>query len=287
MSPADLDSSVLVVSGIALIAVALATITWVLITDPLSGPRRLLAVYLHRLNVDLDFVRARSSSTRFVLAQLAVAIALTALGVVLDSRAFYGVPIALLLPPVLLRRQTKKRRDTIVEQLPPWLILLANMLRTSGSLTDALAMTVPLTSKPIREELARASKEISLGQMVDVALTSMVSRINRPVFGAAVTTLLIARRTGGDLPRLLEQVAATIREIARLEGVVRSKTAQSKMQLVAMAAFPPLMYYALRMADPLFFEALVGLTGVVVYGISAALWASALLLARKFLSVDV
>lgn len=273
--------------AIALVSGGVGAVVFVLFTDPDSAPRGALARYLAALERDLSFVRARRNAVQVATVQALISGLLVTLGVLGEPRMFYLVVAVLALPFVLLRRQARKRRDRMVEQVDSWLVMLANMLRATGSLTDALASTVRLTSKPLAEEVDLVVKEIELGEQVDIALRRMVVRADRPIFSAAITGLLVGRQTGGDLPKLLEQSAAAIREIARLEGVVRSKTAQGKMQLLVMAVFPPAIYYGLRSLDPHFFDPLTGFIGVVVYGAAFLFWLGGLLLARKILAVDV
>jgi len=280
-------TSMLVWLSIALISGGLGAITWLLFTDPDSAPRGALSRYLAVLDRDLTFTRAKRNAAQVATTQALLAGLLLVIAGLGQTRALYLVAVVLAGPYLLLRRRARKRRDRIVEQVDGWLVMLANMLRATGSLTDALKSTIRLTSKPLSEEVDLVVKEIELGEQVDVALRRMVARVQRPIFSAAVTGLLVGRQTGGELPKQLEQTAAAIREISRLEGVVRSKTAQGKMQLFVMALFPPAIYYGLLQMDAHFFDPLTGFIGVVVYAAAFLLWLGGILLARKILAVDV
>ena len=44
------------------------------------------------------------------------------------------------------------------------------------------------------------------------------------------------RQVGGNLPKVLETTAHTLREMKRLEGVIRTKTADGRMQLWVIGA---------------------------------------------------
>lgn len=273
--------------AIALVALGTGGALWVVITDP-SGPvRSIFAEYVRAIDRDVRFLMLQRGALQIARMQLVGAAILLALAFVLDRRFGYLAVLALALPPLLLRRAVKKRRERIEQQLDGWLLMLANMLKATSSLVDAVRGTVKLCGKPIAQEVDLVVKEIELGSSLEVALRSMVARIDSAMVSAAITAILVGRRTGGDLPRVLERSAGAMREIHRLEGVVRSKTAQGRMQLIVMALFPPAIYYGLKSLDPHFYDPLVGIWGIIIYGAASVLWIGGVLLARKILDVDV
>ena len=110
----------------------------------------------------------------------------------------------------------------------------------------------------------------------------------RSIASAAIATLRIARNTGGNLNRTLERTAASLRELARLEGVVRTKTAEGRAQTWVIALIPVPLVTGLDRLDPDFLAPVWTTTGghLVLAG-AIVLWAIALLLARKIVEVDV
>jgi tight adherence protein B len=116
----------------------------------------------------------------------------------------------------------------------------------------------------------------------------MAARVNSRVVTSHIATLLVGRTTGGELPALLEQSAASLREMARLEGVVRTQTAQGRAQLVVLVAAPMVIVVAFRMVEPTFFEPLFDSPiGNLIAVAAVALWIGALVWARKVLDVDL
>lgn len=82
-------------------------------------------------------------------------------------------------------------------------------------------------------------------------------------------------------------MAAAFREMHRLDGVMRSQTAQGRMQLWALGLGPPGLAWILMNSQPDYFDAaLEDMTGIVVFGVAVALWLAALFLAKKILTVD-
>jgi tight adherence protein B len=73
---------------------------------------------------------------------------------------------------------------------------------------------------------------------VGQALEEAASRLGSPHFDVAVAALQTARERGGDLPRVLEQIASSIREIQRLEEHIKTMSAKGKSAARLLAAMP-------------------------------------------------
>lgn len=193
-----------------------------------------------------------------------------------------------IIPKLWLNGQLDERRKKLDAQLDAFLTTLANALKVSPSLGDALGTTAGLMRSPIKEDLEFVLKEYKLGTPLDQALLNMSQRAESRSFNSALTTILIGRQTGGDLPKILERSAATLREMARLEGVVRTKTAEGKGQAYVLGGVPFFIVIAINGVDPNWLRPLTtSATGYVVIGVAAVLWIVAVLAARKILDVDV
>ncbi len=217
----------------------------------------------------------------------ALVLAIAACVVLRETMLWLLPPLLLLAPLLVLRILRKKRVERIEQQIDGWLLILSNMLKTAGGLADALAASVDLIRPPLRQELDQVLKEVRLGATLDDALRQMAARVKSSTLAAVVTVLLVGRRTGGELPALLETAAASLREMQRLDGVIRSKTAEGRMQVIVLAAAPIAAYIGFKFVDPHFFDPLFGsLIGYCVLGAAVVLWILALIAARKILNVD-
>lgn len=131
-------------------------------------------------------------------------------------------------------------------------------------------------------------KEYELGTALDRALEQFAQRLNSRTLSGAVLALQVARNSGGNLPETLENAAAALREMARLEGVVRTKTAEGKAQSFVIGAIPVPMVLGINYMDQHFFDPLlVSFTGHLVIGAAVVCWISAILLTMKILAVDI
>ncbi len=138
------------------------------------------------------------------------------------------------------------------------------------------------------QEVGLALKEIRVGTTIDQALLNMSARIRSPQLDATLAGILIGRQVGGDLPRILETTAETLREIARLQGVVRSKTAEGKAQLAVLAVFPAFLLVVFDLASPGYFAPLTqSFVGWIVIAVAVGFWVSSIAMARGVLMVDI
>ena len=90
------------------------------------------------------------------------------------------------------------------------------------------------------------------------------------------------------MPSILDTTAQTFREMSRLEGFVRSKTAEGRAQLWVLGLFPFGLMYALNAIRPGYFDPLTeNMVGYVLSFFAGVCWIGSIIVARKVLSVDI
>lgn len=255
-----------------------------------DGPLRVrLDTYVRGLDARLRFLRLAPCGRRVLLAQalgvtLTVALPLVGGPFVVLALA----PILVVGPKLFVERRAARRSADVEAQLEQWLVAVANALKATPSLGEAIASTSRLVPPPMSQEVDLVVREYELGTPLDEALQRFSERVPSKTVAGALLALKVARQSGGNLPEMLETAGAALRELARLEGVVRSKTAEGKAQAWVVSLIPIPMVGAISAVDPYFFAPL---TRTVVGGLLIAgatvLWAIAILMARKILAVDV
>jgi len=199
-----------------------------------------------------------------------------------------GVALFALAPPAVLSSRRHSRTERLELQLDAGLLAIANALKASGSLADALSSAVQVVPRPLRDELVIVLREHGLGEPLDRALGNLAARTQSPVVTAATVTLLIARNAGGNVIRTLETSAEALREMARLEGVVRTKTAEGRAQSTVIAILPLPFFCGIDALDPHLLAPLWRVpAGHLVIAGACALWVLAIFLARKIVDVDI
>jgi tight adherence protein B len=277
--------------GIAIggIILAIFIATFGMVADPASFAWKYWARYTSALERKLraQFIWTRGRT--IALAQLGALVALACAATLLPIPHPYVWTLVVAVGPwVWIERQRRQRVEALEKQLDGFVLALANALKTTPSIGAALGSVVPLLADPIRQEVELAVKEMKVGSTLDQALLHMAARIGSRQVDSALSAVLIGRQVGGNLSKLLEQTAATLREMARLEGVVRTKTAEGKMQIAFLAALPIALVVGLNFMWPGYFAPLTNsLAGYVIVIVCGGLWIAAIFVARKILDVDV
>lgn len=227
---------------------------------------------------------------QIALGQVAAAFGTAALIFALNLPAFAWLFLLAIayVPMMYIDDLRRKRVEAVEAQLDNFIVSLANALKSTPSIGSAFGSVLGVIQSPLREEVELTMKEIKVGSSLDQALLQMASRVGSRQLDSALSAMLIGRQVGGNLPKVLESTAATIREMRRLEGVIQTKTADSRMQLWLIAAMPFGLVIGLHFMWPTYFDPLVSsFTGYVILTFVCLCWVGSLLLARKVLTVDI
>jgi len=286
----NVDSWVLECLGVAMMAAAVFLAGWSIAAHRQSLPYRYWALYVGHLEKRLrDLFLLKVSGAAIARGQSAALVLVLATAIYVGRPEIYAaLPVVVLAPILMLERRRVARSKAVELGINGFIMTLANALKSTPSIGSALVYAQPLISPPLDEELGLALKEVRVGSTVDEALMNMGARIRSQPLDATLSGILIGRQVGGDLITILETTAATLREMARLQGVLRSKTAEGKGQLMVLAVFPAFILVSFDTMSPGYFDPLTSATvGYVVIVIATVLWIGAVLLARKILAVDL
>src|SRR5262249_7482340 len=148
-----------------------AAFVYVSATDPRGAARRVGASYAEGLDVQLRAMFLPPRGAYFAWLQLVGAIAMMATyGFVKTEALLYGTVAVSVLAPVIVRSMAKRRRKRLDDQVHGFTLALANALKTTASIGEALWVTLDVTAKPLREELETALKQTRIGSTLEEAL---------------------------------------------------------------------------------------------------------------------
>ena len=179
-----------------------------------------------------------------------------------------GIGLAWMLSGFLLRIMQSRRQRAFDRQLGDTIILLSNALKAGYSFNQALATVSRTANPPIATEFSRATREIALGIAVDDALNHMVARNNSEDFDLLVTAVQIQRVVGGNLAEILDTIAHTIRERVRIQGEIRTLTAQARASGYIITLLPIGLAVILAFISPDYFGPMLTQTaGRIMLGV--------------------
>lgn len=245
---------------------------------------RVVGKELYRLFLDI-------SPQEFVLIHLFVFVGMGALGYVVIGGVIGGLGglvLGFFLPRFYLKWEWKNRITRINEQVEEAMVYMANSFKANPSLPEAMADVTNSMGPPISQELAVMLREYKLGTPLDQALIRAQRRMPSRNLELAISALLVGRSVGGNIPKILEDIANTIRESYRLERVIDTQTAQGKMQAWVMGSMPAIVVGVFYLMDPELIEPLFNsLIGYVVIAIAVVLNILGVLLILKVVNIRV
>ncbi|MEM9068507.1 MAG: type II secretion system F family protein [Myxococcota bacterium] len=275
--------------AIALMGIGSGLFVYLSVALPNSPMKGKWRQYTAFLDTYIRFLLLRTTGNQIAQGQL-VGICVCIILLILTGNVLLimAIVLVMVLPWAWLENKRAQRVEELEAQLDSWLLMLSNSLKATPAIGEALRSTVNLTRPPMSEELDLMVKENQLGTPVDKVVLNASERMQSQTISGALATIVIARQTGGNLSEILETSAASLREMARLEGVVRTKTAEGKGQVIVLAVMPFAMSGILTMVDR---NWLVPLTsnfiGYIILTISMTFWFVAIIWARKILAVDI
>jgi tight adherence protein B len=276
--------------AVFLIFISLVFIGWAAIGDKESLLMRNWARYCAFLERKLRLMFNWTPGSRIAIGQLIGVAVVLALHMAIDLELFVWVFLLAICagPAWYIERLRQQRVAQIEDQLDGFLTALANSLKATPSVANSFMSIQPLLPEPTRSEVELACKEMKVGSTLEQALLNIGGRVGSRQFDTALSAILIGRQLGGDLPKILETTAHTMREMVRLEGVVKTKTAEGKVQAMVLACFPFIFAIVLNWMQPGFYDPLKEpIMGWVIAGVAGACWLASVLLARKVLQVDI
>ena len=133
------------------------------------------------------------------------------------------------------RKSLENRRD---EQLADAIGALTAAVRSGMSVPQAIAYAKREAGSPVRDDLARVVADIDVGVPLGEAIDGWAERSQSRDVQLVAGALDLHRRSGGDLPAVLDQVAATIRERVAVGREVRALTAQARLSGWILGVLP-------------------------------------------------
>lgn len=246
---------------------------------------RTYSAYLER---SLHLLFLRGSGPRIVLGQLVCALLSVLAGIAIDPLCYALVLVSALGPYVHLSRKRAQHVRQLEGQMDALMVAFANALKTVPSPAAALAQVVLVLPDPMRLEIDRLLREMRVGGTLEQSLINMSARLKSADLDSALSAVLIGVQVGGNLATVLESTGATLREMNRLEGVVRTKTSEGRAQLWVLGVFPFAICMALKLVDPDYFTPLqTTAVGSIVTTVAVLLWLTSLVMARKIMQVDI
>lgn len=160
-------------------------------------------------------------------------------------------------PFFVLKMKFIQRKDKFTQQFPEALGTISNSLRAGHSLLSAFQTVASESEYPIGKIFKTVSDEISLGREVRETLIAMnESMPDSQDLKFFITAVLIQREVGGNLSEILDNLNNTIRERYKLQGLIKTQTAQAQLSGIVLGLAPVFISGAISFLNPQYMEPL-------------------------------
>lgn len=153
--------------------------------------------------------------------------------------------LAATLPLLYIRFRHGRRQAAFRDQLADSVSLLASTVRAGHSLLQGFEQVAHESVEPTRSAMEQVVREMGLGASQDEALDRMAERFPSEDLDLIVTAINVQHQVGGSLSEILDDMAMTLRERARIEGDIRALTAQQRYSAYILALLPVFVAIAL------------------------------------------
>ena len=154
------------------------------------------------------------------------------------------IPLAV----VLVRRS--RRIAAFNAALPESIDMMARALRAGHALVASLSIIAEQAVEPAKSEFAEVFKQQNYGLPLRDALMQLLDRVPSQDLRVFVTGILVQKDTGGNLAEILDRIVFVIRERLRIQGEIRTHTAQGRMTGWILCLLPVVMMFLINLINP-------------------------------------
>jgi tight adherence protein B len=187
-----------------------------------------------------------------------------------------------------VKMRLRKRQDQFVQQLELALRLISSGVRIGLGLRQALTIVIEEMPDPARHEYVRVVGQTNIGVTVYDALDNLAVRMPSNETLMMARAIRIQSQTGGDLGKILEHLANTIKDRRRIQRKIKALTAEGRASAAILSVLPPFLAAFIALTERDMGHALLFTNaGHISLLIVAVLETLGVLMLMKMLKVDV
>jgi tight adherence protein B len=152
--------------------------------------------------------------------------------------AAIGFLLGLAAPAVFTSMARQRRIAQFQSQLVDTLMIFASSLKGGLSFVQALEVLCEEMPAPTSQEFGLVLKENRLGVSLEDSLNDLRNRMPLEEVNLIVSSILVAKETGGELTRVFSRLVETIRSNIKLKEKVNTLTLQGRLQGIIMSLMP-------------------------------------------------
>jgi tight adherence protein B len=218
-----------------------------------------LGEYLQRFDFsdDLELLILHANSKSTVGGVVGGSLLIAAAAGIVMHYAFGILPLDLVAVAVgsgvrwgLLKYQKSRRLKLFNNALADAIELIARALRAGHSMSSSIEIVAEQSPPPLNSEFAIVFQQQKFGIPFRDALLQLGDRVPSKDLHFLITAILVQKETGGDLTEILDRTTHVIRDRVRIEGEIKTYTAQGRLTGWILGALPIIMLVILNIVTP-------------------------------------
>jgi tight adherence protein B len=228
--------------------------------------------------------------TEYLILSLLSIVLLTAIAYLVfrNYMAITGFAIGFFLPRIILYVTRGRRLRQFNDQLGDAINLIVNNLRAGYSMAIAMETVANNLPPPISEEFRRVVIEIGLGIPIGGALDHMLQRVESQDLDLLITAVTVQHEVGGNLAEILDTISTTIRERVRIQGEIRTLTAQGEFTGYLLSALPFILTVVISLMSRDYMEPMFTTPcGWIMLGVALTIIVLGYIIIRRIMKIEV
>ncbi|MBL7130237.1 MAG: type II secretion system F family protein [Candidatus Omnitrophica bacterium] len=222
------------------------------------------------------------SISPFIFAALGFLLLRNFLGPVLGF--FFGLAMPGFMTKIAKGRRIKKFQSQLVDSL----MILSSSLKAGLSLIQSIGVLCEEMPVPISQEFGLVLKENRWGVSLEESLRKLRRRMPLEEVNLIVSSVLVARETGGELTRVFTRLTETIRNNIKLKEKIATLTLQGRMQGIIMSVLPIAFTFFIHKQNPGHFNIMwESELGRILIGVAVFLQLAGIYLIKKISTCKV
>ena len=164
--------------------------------------------------------------------------------------AFVAAAAGLFAPIVVLKFKRSGRIANFNEALPDAIDLMARALRAGHSLSSSIEVIAQQSPEPLASEFEACFQQQKFGIPFRESMLAMGERIPSDDLHFFITAILVQKETGGDLTDILDRTTKLIRDRIRIQGEIKTHTAQGRLTGWILSLMPIAMLILMNIITP-------------------------------------
>ncbi|MEG9298985.1 type II secretion system F family protein [Mangrovibacillus sp. Mu-81] len=188
---------------------------------------------------------------------------------------------------LLFYLRKNKYEDRFNSQLADICRLLGNGARSGLTINQGIEMVAREAGAPAGEEFKRISNELKLGVPLETALRSMQKRNKSREFQLFIATILIQKKTGGNLATTLESMSNTLEDRKVLNQTIKTMTSEQRYISIIVPAMPIFIVLMMNNIIEGFTDSLKTVPGMIILALFLSGIVLSFFLIRKITNIKV